>query len=278
MLVYEVLPSRMQRLRLVFGKRTKEHDQYLGFLGISGTVSSRKVLLKSKHLFDSKAQVITLQLLKFPGNLVLALFELEADYSISQWSKLVKPHRSEFYELAKWSHKLPFRALYSSASVILVNPALEDPPPQIIFIRSDRDFVAENLGTRVALTSTVEQAILERVNSLNFKSQNFGVVNGLISMINNWPDVWSTTSFSAQKTIDSLGIKLHSRAEVQALMVKLKSALNNEQRRIAWAAGSGIAIANLLAQTIADSSRTWLPWIALAVISTAIYFWKPFSK
>jgi hypothetical protein len=161
---------------------------------------------------------------------------------------------------------------------VLINPTGLILSPELLCVQSERDFVAENLALRIALTAAVEKIIVQRVNHLNFKSRNFSVVNGLLSIVLHWPEIWNTSSFSAQQAIDSMDAKLSSKAQVQDLVARLKTALNNEQRRIAWAAGSGVAIANLLAQTLSGCTKSWLTWVALAVVSIAIYIWKPFSK
>jgi hypothetical protein len=203
--------------------------------------------------------------------------DVETSAPLKFWNKLMNPNLLGFpADLFKTSKvKVKFLKIPSPFIYLIGEKQQQLQKPTI---RATREFVAVELATRIVATEAVERALAARLQSLSSRRLSLFKVNSIAHSAAQWHDAWIGTGDNVPGLIEEYRKEQSVGANLQGYRESLTIAINREQRTIAWASGSAVAIGNLIAATIPDDSLKWIAWPASILIFTTMFWTRPFSR
>jgi len=277
-IAYEVLPNIGTRFKLAISRVRSAHEEALGFQGVFRILGHRKrVVFSRSNSTVTESSVKAIAIFKFSPDIYLLVADVETSAPLQFWKKLMNPKLMGFPEDLFKTSKAKVKFLKSpSAHLYLINENQQQVQEPAIRVTSE--FVAVELATRIVATEAVERALSARLQSLSSRNMSLFKVNSIAHSSAQWHDAWIGTGDNVPGLIEEYRAEQSFRLNLQKHRESLTIAINREQRRIAWASGSAVAIGNLIAATIPDESFKWIAWPASVLIFATMFWTRPFSR
>jgi hypothetical protein len=275
---YLVVPNTFWkfRVRLFGGKVSAKAD--LGFPGVFGILRSKSQKINVKRSStQSRDTIQSAELFRFSPELFVLLVEFEKSAGENFWNSVKNPSLKAFeidifprttrnYKFSKTSAPLIYIA--EDTSDVKMRPA----------IKFENDYVSFQLATRVVITEAIERGLLLKMKELPFSDYNLVRVNRLIHATTQWHLAWASTGKNVPGLIEEFRKNCSKKTNFTDFSEFLKLANSKEQRRIAWAAGTSIAVGNLTAASMSDQIDKWISLPIALFIFVLLYITKPFTR
>jgi len=264
------------RVHLFGGKVGAKSD--LGFSGVFGILRSKSQKVNVRRSSSNSMDTIqSTELFRFSPDLFVLLVDFQKSAGENFWNNVKNPSLKTFVIDIFPRTMRNFKFSKNSAPLIYIAEDTSDSRLQPA-IKFENDYVSFQLASRVVITEAIERDLLLKMKELTFSDYNLVRVNRLIHATTQWHLAWSSTGKNVPGLIDEFRKNYSKKTNFTDYSEILKFANSKEQRRIAWAAGSSIAVCNLTTASMSDQSNKWISIPIALLIFILLYITKPFTR
>ena len=278
LIAYLVEPKLSLRVKLNTLESNLRKEADLGFQGVFRVLRSRRVIIHSEAgASQADLPIRALALYKFSKDMFVLLAEVEQKATVTAWKDLGDPSRKGFPEqlFTQLQGRLQFIKVPAPIMYLVANLNQSQSQPEMW---ATNNYVSTQLATRLVLTDAVERLLLLRVTDLSVGNYNLAKLNRILHATTQWHAAWSSSGRNVPTLVESYVKSYSKNVDFNKYKEILRLANNKEQRRLAWASGTAVAVGNLAASTIPVECFKWVAWPVFLLIFITMYLAKPFTK
>jgi hypothetical protein len=205
------------------------------------------------------------------------LADVEQAATLGAWKDLENPARKGFQEQLFSQYQERWKFIQAPAPIMYLVSNLSESQKQPEILVTDK-YVSTQLATRLVITEAIERLLVSRVTDLAVGNYNLTKIHRILHATTQWHTAWSSSGSNVPKLVESFVKNFSKNVDFNKYYELLRLANNKEQRRLAWASGTAVAIGNLVASTVPADCYKWVAWPVFVLIFGTMYWAKPFTR
>jgi hypothetical protein len=278
LIAYLVEPELSLRVKLHTAESNSPKEADLGFQGVFRILRSRRVIItKTRSTSHADDQIRSLALYRFSKDMFVLLADVEQAATLEAWKDLENPARKGFQEQLLSQYQERWKFIQAPAPIMYLVSNLSESQKQPEILVTDK-YVSTQLATRLVITEAIERLLVSRVTDLAVGNYNLTKIHRILHATTQWHTAWSSSGSNVPKLVESYVKNFSKNVDFNKYYELLRLANNKEQRRLAWASGTAVAIGNLVASTVPADCYKWVAWPVFVLIFGTMYWAKPFTR